>query len=122
MVAEMMGLPTEEEACKSKVYAFHLHEGEMCTGNVKDSFANVGMHYNPNQCQHPYHAGDFPPLFENEGYAIMAFLTNRFRVEDVLGKTVIVHSNTDDFHTQPSGNAGEKIACGEIIPIQMGRG
>ena len=32
-------------------------------------------------------------------------------------KTVIVHADADDFHTQPSGDAGMKIACGDIIPI-----
>lgn len=119
VVAEMMGLPTMEEPCKNGIYAFHIHEGEICEGNMQDPFADTGMHYNPMQCQHPYHAGDLPPLFENEGYALSVFLTNRFKVEDILGKTVIVHSNGDDFHTQPSGNAGEKIACGEIIPIKM---
>lgn len=118
-VAEMMGLPTSKEICRKGIYAFHIHEGEACEGNVQDPFVDVKMHYNPAGCQHPYHAGDLPPLFENEGYALSVFLTNRFKIEDILGKTVIVHSDTDDFHTQPSGNAGEKIACGEIIPIKM---
>ena len=38
----------------------------------------------------------------------------RFTVEEIVGKTVIIHSNADDFTTQPSGNSGEKIACGII--------
>ena len=119
VVVEMMGLPTAEETCKKGIYACHIHEGEACSGNMQDPFAGARMHYNPAGCQHPYHAGDLPPLFENEGYALSVFLTNRFRIEDVLGKTKIVHSDVDDFHTQPSGNAGEKIACGEIVPVRM---
>ena len=121
VVGEMMGLPTAEEICKKGIYALHIHEGQQCSGNATDSFANAKMHYNPTSCQHPYHAGDMPPLFENDGYALSVFLTNRFKTEEILGKTVIVHSNADDFHTQPSGNAGEKIACGEIIPIKTYR-
>ena len=71
-------------------------------------------HYNPKDCPHPYHAGDMPPLFGNNGEAFMAFMTDRFTVEEIIGKTVIIHSNPDDFTTQPGGNSGEKIACGKI--------
>ena len=35
--------------------------------------------------------------------------------EDVIGKTVVIHDRPDDFHTQPSGDSGEKIACGKIV-------
>lgn len=45
---------------------------------------------------------------------IMAFTTDRFSVEEIVGKTIIIHSNVDDFTTQPGGNSGEKIACGVI--------
>lgn len=44
----------------------------------------------------------------------MSFLTNKFTLQDVIGKVVIIHSMPDDFTTQPSGNSGEKIACGKI--------
>ena len=44
----------------------------------------------------------------------MKVLTGRFHVGEVIGKTVILHADPDDFHTQPSGNAGAKIACGVI--------
>lgn len=42
------------------------------------------------------------------------FMTDRFTVNEVIGKTVIIHLHPDDFATQPSGNSGEKIACGVI--------
>jgi len=40
--------------------------------------------------------------------------TDRFRVQDILGRTVVLHSDPDDLDTQPAGNAGIKIACGVI--------
>ena len=42
-------------------------------------------------------------------------LVKSFYPEDVIGKTVIIHALSDDFKTQPSGDAGEMIACGEIM-------
>ena len=68
----------------------------------------------PNVYTHPYHAGDMPPLFGEKGEAFSVFMTKRFRVDDIIGKTVIIHSMPDDFTTQPAGNSGEKIACGII--------
>lgn len=97
------------------VFAFHIHEGESCTGNSSDEFANTGGHYNPKHRPHPYHAGDLPPLFCNNGFAYMSVFTSRFTVNEIIGKTIIIHSEPDDFTSQPSGNAGEKIACGKIM-------
>lgn len=118
VVAEILGLPVPaDEKCSSPVFAFHIHSGAHCTGNNTDPFADAMAHYNPNDCAHPYHSGDLPPLFGNNGYAFSAFVTNRFTIDEIAGKTVILHADPDDFTTQPSGNAGAKIACGEIIPI-----
>lgn len=114
--AEITGLPKGENRCDNPIYAFHIHSGTQCMGNKTDAFANTGGHYNPNNCLHPYHAGDLPPLLSVNGKAFSAFLTNRFTIKEILGKTVIIHSCPDDFTTQPSGNAGEKIACGVITP------
>ena len=80
-----------------------------------DPFAGAMTHDNPENCAHPAHAGDLPPLFGNNGRAAAAVLTDRFTVREILGKTVIVHANRDDFTTRPSGDAGTKIACGEIM-------
>lgn len=115
VVAEVMGLPVSEKPCGDRIFAFHIHDGSECSGNAQDPFADSGMHYNPQDCLHPYHAGDMPPLFGNDGTAFSAFVTNRFSVQEVVGKTVIIHDKPDDFTTQPSGNAGTKIACGKIL-------
>ena len=114
---EIFGLPSCDDSCKGAVHGFHIHSGECCSGNEQDPFADAKMHYNPCDCEHPYHAGDLPPLFADKGYAFSVVLTDRFTVKDIIGRTVIVHSDADDFTSQPSGNSGEKIACGEIKPL-----
>lgn len=114
VTADIYGLPTGETGCDSGVFGFHIHEGEDCGSNGQEPFSNTKGHYNPGDCPHPYHAGDLPPLFENDGYAYMSVLTNRFTATEIIGRTVVIHLKSDDFHTQPSGNSGEKIACGVI--------
>ena len=57
-------------------------------------------------------------LLARDGRAWLRFLTNRFRVADILGKTVVIHADPDDFHTQPAGDSGMKVACGVIRPVR----
>lgn len=99
--AEVTGLPSP-----SGIYAFHIHEGGDCTA--------PGTHYNPGGQKHPYHAGDLPPLFSANSRAFSVFLTDRFALRQIIGKTVVLHSGPDDFTTQPSGNPGKILACGQI--------
>lgn len=113
--ADLSGLPKSQPPCADKVLGFHIHSGGSCTGNSTDPFADAGTHFNPGDCPHPSHAGDMPPLFaDRDGRAFLIFFTDRFQIQDVIGRAVIVHSDADDFHTQPSGNSGSKIACGVI--------
>ncbi|MGN0633361.1 MAG: superoxide dismutase family protein [Oscillospiraceae bacterium] len=112
--AQLKNLPMSSAPCKNRVFAFHIHENGKCSGNSADPFADVGGHYNPGGCPHPYHAGDLPPLFGNNGLALSVFLTDRFTVGEIIGRAVIIHEKPDDFASQPSGNAGAKIACGKI--------
>lgn len=114
VLADVENLPVQT-ACGS-VYGFHIHEGMSCGG---DDFAQTMGHYNPTDCPHPYHAGDLPPLFRNdgpkgEGGAWMAVLTDRFTLQEIVGRTVVIHDRVDDFVSQPAGNSGRKIACGVI--------
>ena len=118
VVAELEGLPVPTGACENGVFGFHIHGGSVCAGDNVDPFANAGSHYNPNGCPHPYHAGDLPPLFNAGGRAFLAVLTHRFTVNEVIGKTVILHDRPDDFTTQPSGNVGDRIACGVISRVR----
>lgn len=108
VVAEAWGLPKENPA---GFFAFHIHQGADCAG---PDFSDTGSHFNPTGQLHPRHAGDLPPLLSNNGRAFLAVLTDRFSLSDIRGRTVVIHSGPDDFHTQPAGNAGTKIACGII--------
>lgn len=112
--AEIRGLPKCCSECRTDVFAFHLHEGRCCSGDEEDPFVNAKGHYNPKGCEHPYHAGDMPPLWGNKGYAFSVFLTDRFCINEIVGRTVVIHAMPDNFMTQPSGNAGKKIACGVV--------
>ena len=114
VLAEVSGLPQSDGPCQERIFGFHIHEGTDCGGSMDDAFADAMTHYNPGGCEHPYHAGDLPPLFGNSGLALSLVLTDRFSVDEVIGRTVIIHNHPDDFKTQPSGNSGTKIACGVI--------
>ena len=109
VVADIGGLPSSETG----IFGLHIHMG----GDCCDDFENTGSHYNPEGKEHPCHAGDLPPLFSCGGKAFLAVLTDRFCMQEVLGRTVVIHSGPDDFHSQPAGNAGEKIACGTICGV-----
>ena len=121
MLAEVWGLPAQEEN-PSGIFGFHIHSGRSCAGTSEQDacgkapaeFPSADGHLNPEEKPHPRHMGDLPPLFAKSGYAWTAFLTSRFTIRDILGHTVIIHAAPDDFTTQPSGNAGEMIACGVI--------
>ncbi len=106
VVADVSGLPK-----KDGFFGFHIHAGGSCAGL---DFPETMGHFNPLGAAHPNHAGDLPPLLGCNGKAYMQVLTDRFSIQDVLGRTVVIHSAPDDFKTQPAGNSGTKIACGEI--------
>lgn len=105
--AQVRGLPETP----TQIYGFHIHEGRDCG---PAPYENALGHFNPGSLPHPRHAGDLPPLFGNRGFAILAFLTDRFRADQIIGRTVIVHRAPDDFTTQPAGASGDRIACGLI--------
>lgn len=96
------------------MYGFHIHEGNACSGT---DFSATGGHFNLDFHPHPRHAGDLPSLLSCNGKAYMQVLTDRFSIQDILGRTVVIHSMPDDFRSQPSGDSGDKIACGVIIGV-----
>ncbi len=115
--AEISGLPSGEGECSGRFFGFHIHNGGACTGTEADPFADTLTHYDPHGCTHPFHAGDLPPLLGANGRAVSMCLSDRFKVTDIIGKTVVIHSAPDDFSTQPAGNSGIKIACGVIRAV-----
>lgn len=107
VVAEISGLPESETG----FFGFHIHQDESCSGV---DFFRTGSHYDPMNQTHPKHTGDLPPLLACQGKAYMSVKTDRFSVKEILGRTVVIHSDPDDFRSQPAGNAGKKMACGVI--------
>lgn len=112
--AEIYNLPDAAEDTNtshtSNFYAMHIHE----TGDCMLPFDKTGAHFNPANQPHPFHAGDLLPLLSSYGYAWSAFYTERLSINDIIGRSLIIHQNPDDFTTQPSGNSGTKIGCGVI--------
>jgi len=98
-------------------HGFHVHEGADCGAS--------GVHFNPNSMPHAgpdaasHHAGDFGNVAaEANGEVHARFTTRSITVHEssisVVGRTVILHADADDLRTQPSGGAGEAIACGPV--------
>ena len=112
VAANIHGLPAGDDPCSAPVFGFHIHEGKSCDG---EGFPATLSHLDDQNCPHPYHSGDLPPLFASHGRAHMEVWTDRFRINDILGRTIVIHEHPDDLHSQPAGNSGRKIACGKIL-------
>lgn len=102
---------------------FHIHE----KGDCSDPKAmSTGGHFNPHKNKHggPYdpvkHAGDIGNLvFNDQGVAqvnitVGDISVSRDRPDGIIGRAVIVHMDPDDLKTDPTGNAGGRVACGVI--------
>ena len=114
IVTEITGLPYEEGECVQPFLGYHIHAGRFCKGDRMDPFKESEGHFNPKNCPHPAHEGDLPPLLNNRGTAVSVVWDTHFKLSDIVGRTIIVHSMADDFRTQPAGDSGMKIACGKI--------
>jgi Cu-Zn family superoxide dismutase len=108
-------------------HGFHIHEFGDCTDMAKAM--STGGHFNPEKHQHGKpgdamsHPGDMGNLkADDKGHAhsevtlIGASVSGK---NAILGRGVIVHEKTDDFTTQPTGNAGGRIGCGVIGVAQV---
>ncbi len=119
-VFDINGLPVQKERCSQRFFAIHIHEKGTCEGTIQDPFSEAGGHYNPCDCPHPMHAGDLGVLFSDfYGTAQSTMIFDSFSIREIIGGSVIIHRKTDDFMTQPSGNSGERIACGIIKKYKM---
>ncbi len=124
VLAAISGLPPYQPASGDQApigpHGFHLHEfGDCSVGDPLNPFQAAGGHWNPDGQPHGNHVGDFPVLFSNRGRAEMSFFTERFQVADIVGKSVIIHQNPDDYRSQPAGNAGKRLGCG-IVNLYAG--
>ena len=104
-------------------HGFHIHETGDCSAPDASS---AGGHFNPDNAPHgapenppaQRHAGDLGNLDANaEGkahYEMVDQVLSLGGPNSIVGKSVIVHAQPDDLSTQPTGNAGPRLACGVI--------
>ena len=116
--AELTGLPPGP-------HGFHFHE----TGQCEPPFESAGGHYNPTNASHGLlaeggpHVGDMPNVIVPDSGSITVEHLNAFvslspesgnTLFDGDGTAILVHSGPDDYQSQPSGEAGDRIACGVV--------
>lgn len=107
------------------IHAIHIHEKSDCSAADGSS---AGGHWNPTFKNHgkwgagQYHKGDIGNFTADaKGNGYITLTTDEWNIgsgdptKDILGKGLIVHQGADDFTSQPSGNAGGRVACSAII-------
>lgn len=119
VVAELEGLAPGP-------HGFHIHEFGDCSAQDGSS---AGGHFNPTNKKHgspdapEHHAGDLGNIVaDNNGYAYYQRLDKDLTLSgpnSIIGRSIIVHKDADDFTTQPAGNSGIRIGCGEIFEIAV---
>jgi superoxide dismutase, Cu-Zn family len=103
-------------------HGFHIHEAGDCSSG--DGMSTKG-HFNPHGKPHGQptsgerHAGDLPAFKSDKGGrakvdVTLDIITVRPGPASVVGRGLIIHADPDDYKTQPTGNAGARIACGVI--------
>jgi len=119
MTATLTGLSEGE-------HAIHLHEKADCSA---DDATSAGGHWNPTFEPHGkwgaeegYHKEDIGNFTADaEGNVTVQFSTDEWCIgcddekKNIIGESVVVHQGTDDFTSQPSGDAGARISCGGVI-------
>jgi Cu-Zn family superoxide dismutase len=116
VVADVSGLNPGQE------HGFHIHEVGDCSSG--DGMSTKG-HFNPLGKPHAHystperHAGDMPALkADANGHAHLDTMLDVMTVNpgpaSIVGRGLIVHTGSDDYKTQPTGNAGARVACAII--------
>lgn len=116
---DLRGLPTGS-------HGFHIHEKGVC--NAADKFMSAGGHFNPPGKKHGYmvsggvHPGDMPnQIVALDGRLRSDIINPNVTLTDRAGTlfgpdgtAIVIHDRPDDYSSQPTGNAGDRIACGVI--------
>ncbi len=102
-------------------HGFHIHEYGDCSA---PNGTSAGGHFNPENVKHGgptdkvRHVGDMGNVVADaSGHAHLEYIDNMLSFRgphNILGRGIIVHAGADDFVSQPTGNAGARVACGVI--------
>jgi len=119
IVADLQGVDTDGP------HGFHVHQTGECTHGEGDKhFTSAGGHFNPANAEHacpptePRHAGDLGNIEVSGGTAHLEATSNLLSLSgpnSVVGKAIILHAKADDCKTQPTGDAGDRLACGVVV-------
>ncbi|HEX2252083.1 MAG TPA: superoxide dismutase family protein [Thermoanaerobaculia bacterium] len=119
VTADLQGL----EGVSPGQHGFHVHENGQCD---EPTFESAGGHFNPEGVDHacppttPRHAGDLGNIeVAEDGTASLDVTSDLISLDgaatnSVMGKAVLLHQHEDDCSTQPTGEAGGRLACGVI--------
>ncbi len=117
-VGDKLIVVAEASGLTPGLHGFHIHDKGDCSAPDATS---AGGHFNPHGKAHghpgqtDHHAGDMPQLEAGaDGKASLKAELLGVRLQEIIGRSVIVHAAPDDFKTQPTGNSGARVACGLI--------
>jgi len=109
-------------------HGFHIHEKGDCSAPDGSS---AGGHFNPGNAEHgsiaasAHHGGDMPNIVADaqgnahvDGPVASSVNVGKGDAFDIIGRGLIVHADADDYQSQPTGNAGARLACAEIVKAE----
>ncbi len=126
-VADGVLVSVEVKGISPGLHAIHIHAVGKCEG---PAFTSAGGHFNPEQKKHGLksaegpHAGDMPNMYvAKDGVGRFEVLNDQITIKagkrsifDSDGSALVIHAGVDDNVSDPAGNAGDRIACGVIVP------
>lgn len=122
---------TDESTLEPGLHGVHIHEVGACDASGDTPYASAGGHFNPTDDSHggpedeESHAGDLGNIdvaedgsfsFEITTDKVTLIPSQENTLDDDDGSALIIHADEDDLETDPSGESGDRVACGVIFP------